>query len=234
MTELGGRPLLEWQVNVLKKVGIEKIVVVTGYKNSLIQIPKVEYVKNEAWADTNMVESLFIAESHFGKDLLVSYSDIICEPRVILGLLDSPHDISVSIDIDWRRYWEARFETPELDAESLKLDGQNRILQIGDDVSSLEGIEGQYIGLMRFQNTGIQTLKDVHKKLAYVDRPWKAKRNTKNAYMTDLLMEIIIEGYDIHAVLHEAGWMEIDTVADLKLAQKILGGADIKRFNVAN
>ena len=61
--------------------------------------------------------------------------------------------------LNWKKYWDVRFENPLDDAESLEIDKQGYIQNIGQKVDNLEKIQGQYIGLMKFQNKGCDMVK---------------------------------------------------------------------------
>ena len=222
LTELGGRSLIQNQIDTMRSVGIENIIILTGYLAEMLELPGTQQIHNPNWANTNMVESLFCAEPFFGKDLIVSYGDIIYQPGLIKSLLNSPHDISVLIDEHWQPYWEQRFDNPLCDAETLKLDPLGRIIEIGNTPSSINEIEAQYTGLMRFKNTGIANLIRAHKNLGKSHRQWLEQRPLNQAYMTDLLMEMILTGHDTFGILTQRGWFEIDTPKDLEVARACL------------
>lgn len=230
LTELGGRTLLSRQIGTLRAAGIEDIVIATGYRSEALALPGTRQVHNPAWETTNMVETLFRAEAFFGTDLIVSYSDIVYERRLVDALLRSPHDISVVVDTNWRAYWEMRFENPLDDAESLRLDSVGRIIDIGARVDDIDRIEAQYIGLMRFHGAGIDTLRECYAGLRRVHRPWMDRRPVEKAYMTDLLMEMILKGHDVHAMPVAGGWLEIDTVSDYETAAAMFANGTIRRF----
>ncbi len=222
LTELGGMTVIERQLATLGAAGIADIVVVAGYCAEKLALPGTRRVVNDRWQTTNMVESLFAAEAEFGDDLIVSYGDIVYEPRVLEALLNSPHDVSVVVDRQWRAYWEFRFEDPLADAESLRLDGERRIIDIGQKVADIADIEAQYIGLMRFQGGGLAALRKIRAALGSVTRPWMRARPIAQAYMTDLLMEMILTGIPVHAVPVDGGWLELDTARDFDLAGEML------------
>ncbi len=230
LTVLGGQTLIDRQLATLRAAGIDDIVIVTGYRADMLALPGTRQVHNPRWADTNMVESLFCAEGEFYNDLLVCYGDIIYEPRVLVALLDSPHEISVVVDRDWRAYWEHRFADPLSDAESLRLDDNGRITDIGNKVSDLEEIQAQYIGLMRYRGKGIDALRSVRAGLGSVHRPWMDERPLRKAYMTDLLMGMILTGHEVHAVEIEGGWLEIDTREDYEKARAMIADGTITCF----
>jgi choline kinase len=176
------------------------------------------------------VESLFCTAAEFGRDLIVSYSDIVYEPRVLAALLNSPEEISIVVDRNWRTYWEHRFEDPLSDAESLRMDARGCITDVGNKVTDIDEIEAQYIGLMRFRNGGIDALRAARAGLGAVPRPWMEKRPLTGAYMTDLLMEVILSGVAVHAVPVAGGWLEIDTAKDYEKAVAMMADGSITRF----
>ena len=179
---------------------------------------------NPDWATTNMVESLFCAEDLFHDDVIVAYADIVYEPRVIDALIASPHEVSVIVDRAWRDYWATRFDDPLADAESLRLDERGCIVDIGNKIEDIDRIEAQYIGLTRFRGAGIDALRAARAAWRTKRRPWMERRPVEKAYMTDLLMELILRNVAVHAVPVDGGWIEVDTPRDLELASSLLAG----------
>ncbi len=102
LTELAGMSLIGRQVATLRAAGIEDILIATGYKAEMLALPDTRQVINPDWATTNMVETLFCAEEYFSDELIVSYGDIVYEPKVLAALLACPHDISVTVDLNWK------------------------------------------------------------------------------------------------------------------------------------
>jgi len=230
LTELGGTSLIERQLTTVRLCGIEDIVIVTGYRADMLELGGTHQVHNAAWETTNMVESLFAAEDTFTNDIIVTYSDIVYEPRVLEALLGSEAPVSVIVDKAWRAYWEYRFDDPRSDAESLVIDDNGLISDIGNKVEDIDKIEAQYIGLMRFRGTGIQALRNARQSMYDAERAWKQKRPYKKAYMTDLLMEMILTGVSVTPVSVAAGWLEIDTVDDYKKTARMFNDGTIDQF----
>ena len=114
-----------------------------------------------------------------------------------------------------------------LHAESLKIDTRGRITDIGAKVSRLDEIEAQYMGLMRFRGAGVAAIEAARASLDAVTRPWMSVRPVRQAYMTDLLMEMILIGVDVHAVAVAGGWLEIDTVRDFEMASAMIADGSI-------
>lgn len=230
LTDLDGMTLIDRQITTLRNAGVTDIVIITGYLDGMLALPGTRQIHNPDWASTNMVESLFRAESEFGRDVIISYGDIVYEPRVLDALLANTDNISVIVDRQWRSYWEARFQDPLSDAESLRLDNYGHITDIGNTTADIDDIQAQYIGLMRFKGGGIDVLKTARAGLGKISRPWMTKRTVVNAYMTDLLMEIILTGHKVRGVPVDGGWLEIDTVEDYETAAAMIADGRITQF----
>ena len=230
LTELGGKTLIGRQIETLQKAGIKDILIATGFEANQLRLPGTRQILNPDWETTNMVETLFCAKTEFGDDLVVAYGDIIYESRILDALLRSPHDISIAVDLEWRSYWEHRFADPLSDAESLVLDDVGRIIEIGAPVTEINAIQAQYMGLMRFHKAGLVALANARQNFRHVHRNWMNNRPVEKAYMTDLLMEMILMGTDVHAVPVRGGWIEIDTVADYERTAAMFADGTIRRF----
>jgi L-glutamine-phosphate cytidylyltransferase len=222
--DLAGVPMIERQIAAYQDAGITDITLVTGYKAEMLRFDGVKNAHNPDWASTNMVATLFCAEQNFGDDVIVSYGDIVFENRVLKAMIDAVGDVSVIVDRQWRPYWEARFEDPLDDAESLRLDGNGNITEIGGIAGQIDEIQGQYIGLMRFKGAGVDLLREIGTSLDRIERGWMTRRPVTKAYMTDLLMEMILRGHPLSAVPVDGGWLEIDTPDDYDLAVELFAG----------
>ena len=91
----------------------------------------------------------------------------------------------------------------------------------------------QYIGLMRFCKSGVGQLIEAKKNLSLNERGWKKTRPVQQAYMTDLLMEMILMEIPVHGVPINGGWLEVDTVEDFHKYQNLIEQGDLGRFLVA-
>ena len=218
--------MLEWQLEAARLSGITDIVVVGGYRSDQLEGYDATLVVNDRYESTNMVESLFCAESYFGSDFVLSYGDIVYGPTLLRRLMRSEAHAGVVIDRAWRSYWEMRFENPLDDAESLRITPDGRICSIGQIETDADRIEGQYIGLMRFRSDGIDALRDTYRHAAAAQKsgskPFSGKRTLDGLYMTDLLQGMIGLGYHLTAVPVHGGWLEIDSTRDLAVAETLL------------
>lgn len=213
LVEIDGRSLLDRQLAVLATEAFDLIVLIGGYRVEMLKRPGIESRANPRYSETNMVWTLFCAEEDLDGDVLLCYGDIVYSRGILQAILSSKADIAVAIDLDWESYWHARNENPLDDAETLKLAADGRILEIGQKPKSLDEIEGQYMGLMKFSAKGTQLLKKTFHE-AKTAGALRGK-SLEKAYMTDLLQAMIDRHYRLDAVPVHGGWVEVDTVSDL-------------------
>ena len=156
LTELLGRPLLEWQIEALREAGASSVVAVGGYRVDSLRGRVDRVLENARWADTNMVASLQCAAPLLRSGpVIVSYSDIVYHPSSVRALAAADGEIAITYDRDWASLWSDRFEDPLGDAETFVVrDGH--VAEIGERAARMEEIEGQYMGLLRFTPAGWQ------------------------------------------------------------------------------
>jgi len=214
MVEIDGKSLIDRQLSVLEHECIDDIIIIGGYKIEMLKGKGDRLKENPRYFETNMVWTLFSAEEELDGNLIVSYGDIVYSREILQSLVDSKSDISVIIDKDWESYWRARNDNPLDDAETLRLRDDDTIVEIGQKPKSVEEIQGQYIGLMKFSPLGIAQIKAVFHRAK--DKGEILGKSLENAYMTDLLQAAINTGVNVTSVSTNGGWVEVDTVEDMK------------------
>ena len=226
LVNLQGRSLLQWQIDTARSVGIQEIIVVGGYLIDQLRNYDVKVIENPRFASTNMVQTLNCATDWFDDGFVMSYGDIVYSPAVLQSLLTDQSPVAVTVDTQWRSYWERRLDDPLSDAETLKIRPDGSLLEVGQKPKSYEDIQAQYIGLVAFRQSGVARLKQTLALLAQdaADgrHPFGGKRSFDSLYMTDLLQGMIDMGEILHACKIEGKWMEVDSVSDLKLAHQML------------
>jgi choline kinase len=214
LVEVDGKSLLERQLAVLAAESVDDIVLIGGYRSEMLQRPGVRLRLNPRFAETNMVWTLFCAEQDLEGDVLICYGDIVYSREVLRAIMASDAAIAVTIDLDWESYWRARNEDPLADAETLKLDSDGRILEIGQKPKLLAEIQGQYMGLIKLRGEGIKAFKQLFG--AARSSGELMGKPIEKAYMTDLLQAIARSETPVMSVPVHGGWIEVDTVGDLQ------------------
>jgi choline kinase len=163
-----------------------------------------------------------------GQDLLIAYGDIIYEERVLQALLAVEAPLGVSIDTEWRRFWSIRMDDPLSDAETLKLDPEDHIVELGKKPKSYDEIQGQYMGLIKVRGDCVRAFREFWNAL---DRDvLRDGKNFDNMYMTTFLQELINAGWLAKAAYTENGWLEVDTVEDLDQYHHMISTGELDSF----
>lgn len=217
LVTLGGKKLLDWQMESLKKCGVTDYAVVGGYKMQSFRESVGDRFSalydNQNYLNTNMVHSLFCAEAEMNADMVVSYGDIIYSADVVNKLTSDKSDFCIVVDKKWLDLWSFRFENPLSDAESLTYDADLNITSIGAKVADPSQIMGQYIGLMKFSKRALEIIKS-YKGKNLTDLSRQKSIPFEKAYMTDLLQTLIVDGHKLKAVLIQGDWLEVDSLED--------------------
>ena len=96
MLNFMGKTVIERQIEMYRKCGINDIIVIRGFAADKIHYEGIKYYMNEDFANTNMVESLMCAKEEFNDDIIVSYSDILFEERLLKGMMDAKGDFNAA------------------------------------------------------------------------------------------------------------------------------------------
>jgi L-glutamine-phosphate cytidylyltransferase len=210
LVEFRGRTLLEWQLKALDQAGITEVAIVTGYKRELLINKGLVEFHNPKWVDTQMVSSLEFAKEWLQNEIcIVSYSDIFYNAKIVRTLIDCSADIAVAFDPNWLKIWQKRFNDPLDDAETFQFTDDLMLNEIGKKPNSIDEINGQYMGLIRYSPKGWAEVEHIRSQLMPLERD--------HMHMTGLLQKVIEANLvPIQAVPCDEEWGEIDSVDDLK------------------
>jgi len=220
MLDFGGKTLLQRQLSSYKENGIDDVSLVRGYKKNKINYEGIKYFDNNDYKDNNILNSIFYGEETINGNIIISYSDILFEPFVVKRAMESEHDISVIVDIDWRDYYINRKDHPLSEAENVIFNSNNEVVKIGKIAAEKEDVHGEFIGMIKLNHRGCEILKqNFHRvKKLYWNKPFQRAKTFQKAYLTDMIQELVDIGIKVHCVIIEHGWKEIDTVEDYKKA----------------
>ena len=223
MLDFGGKTLLQRQLDVYKKCGVSDISLIRGYKKEKINYKNIKYFDNKDFKKNNVLNSIFYAEKIINGNIIISYSDILFDSVAVKRLLNSDHDISVVVDIDWRGYYVGRKDHPITEAENVIFNSNNEVEKIGKINKGNDDVHGEFIGMIKLTDRGAKIFKQHFHRLKkiYWNKPFQRAKTFQNAYLTDMIQELVDIGIKVHCVIIESGWKEIDTVEDYKKA--ILG-----------
>lgn len=222
LVDFRGRPLISWQLDMLREHGISDISIVSGYRGEMFSGLGCEIFRNDHWKSTNMVFSLMCAAEWLRdqEDVLVAYADIIYSSQVLSAISRFKGNVGVVVDKSWQKLWQLRYSDLTVDVESLKLGNSGEILDIGLPVSDVSAVDGQYIGMVRLSKQGISSLCELYVQ-AKEDARWLNGRSKSAAYMTDVIRGLAQDGVQVSSVPISGGWLEFDSVTDLEKYQSL-------------
>ena len=214
MVEYQGKPIIDYTLAAFAKCGVSDISIVKGYLSETLTRPGTKSYLNQKFDTTNMVYSLFCAAEELGSDdLVISYGDIVYKPEILSALLKADGDFCVVVDHAWRALWEQRMENPLTDAETMIINDQGYILELGKKPRTLDEIQGQYIGLIKISKNMSRRIKSFYsgldQNILYDGQPFE------KMYMTSFIQILIDNDFPVKAVPIQGGWTEIDTPSDL-------------------
>lgn len=219
-----GRPMIEWILEALGAAGFKRrdIVFICGYRADVVRAryPEFSFVENREWQRNNILASLFCARAELASGFVSTYADIVYRGSTVKKLVESPHDMVLACDTDWRRRYVDRTRHPETDAEKMRADG-DRVVELSRRIGS-EQASGEFIGVAKFSSEGARELAAAFDDARARDdgAVWREGRTFERAYLIDLFQNMIEGGSGFRRVDTHGGYMEIDTLEDLALADK--------------
>ena len=216
MLEIKGKTILERQIEMLKKAGIERIAVVTGYKREKVNLPGIITYNNPRYRNTHILYSLFTAEREMRDKFLFLYGDVLIEEHVIEKLLKAKGDINLVV----RRLRRAseRLERSQKTERDWVI-ASDRVTAIGHHIDPKDA-NGEFAGLASFSKKGAAALCRAYEQRirrnghgAFHNAPsiWKAQ-------FTDMMQELIDRKEKVSAVDILSGWVDINSFADYQRA----------------
>ena len=230
MVQVGAKPILGWVWSALASVGVTELVVIRGYRGDVLEtfvrslVPNAIFVDNDEWQTNNVLLSMGKARRYFDQPTYVTYSDIIFTPAVARAAADSPAEIGLVIDREFRTIYEGRTEHPLDEGEVSDLMPDGSVARVGKRALPSADAVGEYIGLARLGERGVRTVANTLDQLAnrFAGRetePFQRAATYRNAYQTDLWQTLIDTGTRIDPIFIAGQWREIDTGQDLDRAR---------------
>ncbi len=221
MLDVKGKTIIERQIENLKNCGINDIIIVKGYKQEIIDIPDVKYYQNPDFKNNGILYSLFLAEREMDCDFIFLYSDIIFDQKILERLLLRNTDIDLVVDLNWKDRYNERVSQPAGEVELVKVK-DDRIINIAKNIDRKKAY-GEFIGLAMFSKKGAENLKNYYKKslARFKNKRFHEVPSIKKAYFTDMIQEMIDNGFEVNNLNIYGDWMEIDTFEDYRKAWSV-------------
>jgi len=213
LVKVNGKPIIGYMEKFIDC--FDKVFVVAGYKANQLEKhfknKKVKVIYNKNYNSTNMVHSIFCASKYINRDVVISYSDIIFDYS-IFNLLKRKKLNLMPVKKNWLKIWRKRMHYNKIknDAENLTSKG-NKLINIGEKI---------YKKFPKYQFMGL--IKIIYKDFKWMKKYYN-KINDKKIDFTSFINLILKEKkIDIYCVKTNKFWLEIDNMADLNLAKKLV------------
>lgn len=222
MLDIGGRTLLDRQIDLLRSAGIGEIFVVGGHLHDRIQAQGAQVLYNPGYAQCHCAGSILFARDRLKDNVLILYSDIVFDRQILEILLKSPHPLTLVID---RAYKSlplrdkaldlVQVDSPHGDVRRLDLGVFKPIRDIGKKIRSGEPTH-EFIGIALLREEGIRQLGSAWEEaLAHFSgRSFYEAPSAEMADFTDLLRLLLDKGTPVHGMEIEQGWSEIHSRED--------------------
>lgn len=204
--EIKGKKLIEYNLRLLEKYGIDDIILVTGYRcEAFEELAKdrkdIHLVFNPFYEMTNVLGSFYMGMEALHDDFIFLHADTLCEPKIFEKLVHMQGD--VVLPVDYKR----------CDEEAMKVRSENgRVIEITKQMP-LDAAEGEFIGMAAFRKKVVPALKEKTRRLL--------KEKEFGAYFESAIQRLIDEEeLEIMTVpTGSAFWAEIDFQEDYEAAE---------------
>ena len=223
LLDVNGKSILEHQIELFRKFGIEDIVIVTGHKKDKFRLKDVKYVHNPNYLNVEQAGSLMSARNEIVGNVIISFGDIIFDELVLKQLLQFNDEVVLATDQKWEESYQIRTENSPKFSDFVAVKDK----QIIKFFKNSEEFLGKYnivefIGLMKLSEIGS---KKIIQKYEYLEKNQNGKfhyaPSFKKAKIIDLLEELRLNNIEIKIQNISGSWCEIDTNQDLEIAKKI-------------
>ncbi len=202
LVEVGGLTLLERQITVLERAGIDEITVVVGCAADRVRSVcgrRVTYLENGRFAETNSLYSLWMARALLYEGFVVLNCDVLFHPVLLTDLLTSPHPDALLM-----AYREAD-QSPYGEEEMKVSVRSGRVVDMSKTMDPTEA-HGENLGIVKFGADGVPILVEIMDRLVAAGelRAWAPRAFSEFARVRPL-----------HAVgTRGLPWIEIDFPED--------------------
>jgi len=223
LIDVNGKSIIERQISSFRRVGINEITIVTGYKKNKFIFEDIDYVFNPKYEEVEQAFSLMTARKQIFGDVIISFGDIIFEDKIIEQILNIKNDIVVGVEPNWRKLYEKRLNNPPTMSDFIAIKN-GKIIKLFRNLKEFDEdcVITEFIGLFKLSPKGSKIITE---KYAFLEQNHSGKFHDavslKKAKIIDLLQELYENGVNMEAISLKGKWCEIDTQQDLEIAKQM-------------
>ena len=221
MIKLFDKSLIEMQIDIFKKCGIDDISIVRGYLAEKINFPSITYFKNENFSTTSGNESLYCAKQKLN-DTIICYADLVFDISIIKKMIDFNGDVGIAVKSDWESRYVERTLHPISEADNVLFDESGKIIEIRKNIQKPNANIGEFLGIVRLSSkcSSLFLKRFSELKESHVGT-FHSSPSIKQSFLPDMIQELIDLGINVEPVMISEKWCEIDTLQDLDFARKV-------------
>jgi choline kinase len=211
---VGGRTVLEWEIESLLAAGVDQATVVIGFGASKVDqvlaercppAVRVGTVFNPRFADADNLISCWAARDRMMEDFLLINGDTLFEPGIVRRLLASP-PAPVTIAVGRKDSY---------DEDDMKIVRDGSILRrIGKDLPK-DGCDGEAIGMILFRGQGPRLFRQALEDVAL-------SPDAARLWYLSVINEMASRGLVQTVSIDGLRWAEIDFPDDINVAQGVV------------
>tara|TARA_B100001027_G_scaffold39734_2_gene25152 strand:- start:1022 stop:1729 length:708 start_codon:yes stop_codon:yes gene_type:complete len=210
LLEVGGKPIINYQLEALSELGINDITMIVGYHREMLvesvekNFPEIDFrfIVNNHYFETNTAYSVYVGKEALSDQHLLMNADVVYPKELLSKLYHSSFENVLAVDIRSC----GREEVKVIDG------GQNKISAIGKDLIEDQCL-GEFIGVAKFSS---EFMNEFVSSLGQL-----IEAGGKNDYF-EAGIEQLLEKQLVHYVdVSEYPCLEIDFIEDLELARKL-------------
>ena len=215
LLRIGGKTLIERQIELFKRAGLNDIVVIVGHKKNAVKRllgNSVRHVENPLYKTTQTMYSLWQTRKFvFGRPLIIVMGDLLFDEKLLSKLLKSKKPDCAIVDCNV-------LITPETVKVKIK---NNKVLYIDIRNIAINEAIGEYIGLNKLSVNGSKLLFKICEKIIEKSPHWK---------LAHIPFNVFVKYRPFYAIYAEGEvWAEIDFEKDYSNAKKMRGKWELKQ-----
>ena len=210
LLEVGGKPIIHYQLEALKNLGVIDITMIVGYHREMLMINveknfpdlNFNFVINHHYFETNTAYSIHIGRDKLDSQVLLMNADVIYPKALLEKVFSSSYKTVLAVDIKAC----GKEEVKVIDG------GQNKIVAIGKDLIE-EQCLGEFIGVAKLSKDFVDIFRRSISDL--IDA------GGKNDYF-EAGIQPLLDKVDTHFIdISEYPCLEIDFLEDLESAREL-------------
>jgi L-glutamine-phosphate cytidylyltransferase len=223
LVEINGLSILQRQVSLFQKHGINDIMIIVGPGKEKFNVKNVRYINDVDFDEHEQLGSLMAAKSEINNDIIILFADILFDEQILNQILQSTADITIALDLDWEKSYLERIDNPSSEADKILIKN-DKIIKISKNINSHNTGEnvGEFLGLLKLSNIGSGIFTEMYENLLENHKgEFHDAISFTNAKLLDFLQEILESNQKLTPINVKGKWCEIDTPLDLKRAREL-------------